>query len=66
MQTIKDLRKEKGWTQAELGQKFKVRKAPETICRWENGIAPSATHLQELANIFSVPAEKILISQLID
>lgn len=63
MYTIKELRKQQGWTQQELGKKFKVVKAPEIICRWEKGTSsPSAIHLQELANIFSVPAEKILIS----
>jgi transcriptional regulator with XRE-family HTH domain len=60
--TIKDLRKENGWTQAELGNKFKVTKAPEIICRWEKGTtSPTAANLMELATIFGVPAEKILI-----
>jgi transcriptional regulator with XRE-family HTH domain len=63
LHSIKDLRKQHGWTQSELGKKFKVAKAPEIICRWEKGTAaPSAAHLIELAHIFSVPAEKILIS----
>jgi transcriptional regulator with XRE-family HTH domain len=62
--TIKELRKQHGWTQAELGKKFKVEKAPEIICRWEKGTsAPSATHLQELSYIFGVPAEKISIEK---
>jgi transcriptional regulator with XRE-family HTH domain len=59
VQTIKDLRKQKGWTQSELGKKFKVVKAPEIICRWEKGISsPTAANLMELATIFEVPAEK--------
>lgn len=67
MHTIKDLRKNNGWTQAELGKRFIIPKAPEIICRWEKGItSPTGSHLQELANIFGVPAEKILISKLID
>lgn len=67
MYTIKDLRKEKGWTQSQLGKKFKNPKAPEIICRWEKGSSsPTGSHLQELANIFGVPGEKILISRLID
>jgi transcriptional regulator with XRE-family HTH domain len=67
MHTIKELRKQKGWTQGELGKQFKVIKAPEIICRWEKGKdAPSATSLLELATIFNIPAEKILIQKLID
>lgn len=63
LHTIKDLRKQNGWTQSELGKKFKVAKAPEIICRWEKGVAsPTGSHLQELSHIFGVPAEKILIS----
>jgi transcriptional regulator with XRE-family HTH domain len=63
LHTIKDLRKEKGWTQSELGKRFKVEKAPEIICRWEKGTSsPSAANLLELAQILGVPAEKILIS----
>jgi transcriptional regulator with XRE-family HTH domain len=62
LNTIKDLRKQKGWTQSELGKKFKVAKAPEIICRWEKGTSsPTAPNLMELATIFEVPAEKILI-----
>lgn len=63
LHSIKDLRKQHGWTQSELGKKFNVEKAPEIICRWEKGSSsPSAAHLIELAGIFGVPAEKILIS----
>lgn len=62
MHTIKDLRQRKGWSQEELGKKFNVPKAREIICRWETGkTLPNAIHLQELANIFKVSAEKILL-----
>lgn len=62
MPTIKELRLERKLTQSELGSLFANKKAPETICRWENGLAsPSAKHLQEMAMIFGVPAEKILL-----
>ena len=62
MHTIKDLRKQHGWTQSELGKRFKVEKAPEIICRWEKGTSsPTAANLLELSRIFGVPAEKILL-----
>lgn len=63
LHSIKELRKQHGWTQSDLGKKFKVEKAPEIICRWEKGTStPSAANLIELAQILEVPAEKILIS----
>ncbi|MET3700022.1 helix-turn-helix protein [Bacillus oleivorans] len=67
MHSIFDLRKNKGWTQEELGKKFRKKKAAEIICRWEKGkTAPSSQNLQELSEIFGVPAQKILIKRLTD
>lgn len=62
MYTIRELREQKGWTQAQLGAKFKKPKSPEIICRWEKGnVVPRAQNLIELAKIFGVPVEKIRI-----
>lgn len=53
---IKQLRLERGWTQKELGSRFKKPKPPELISRWENDVSvPSALSLMELSKIFNVP-----------
>ncbi|WP_137743832.1 helix-turn-helix transcriptional regulator [Robertmurraya siralis] len=62
MPTLKELRLQKGWTQKELGMKFRKTKPPEMISRWENGISiPSSLSLMEISQIFNVKFEDILI-----
>lgn len=51
---LRFLRKNSGFTQAELAKRMDVRLM--TISRWENGgIWPEGKHIQKLAELFSVP-----------
>lgn len=52
---IRELRKRLGYTQQDLGQKFKKPKDVTVISRWERGvIKPSAANLVELCRILKV------------
>ena len=56
---IKSLRKAKGWTQAELGQKISLSRTG--INAWEQGLSmPSPAMLVELAKIFAVSTDYLL------
>ncbi len=56
---IRQLRKEHGLTQSELGQKIGVIK--QTISSWENGVSsPSNEVLAELAHLFGVSTDYLL------
>ncbi len=57
--TIADLRKEKGWTQAELAEKLQV--SDKAVSKWEqdNG-APSIEFLPVLAELFGVSIDYIM------
>ena len=57
--TIKVLRQERGWTQAELGQRLKVKDS--AISKYENGsLQLSGDLLVQLADIFGVSTDYIL------
>lgn len=58
MQTIKDLRLVRGWTQLELAYKLGV--TPLTVSKWERGVSePRVTQLRNLAELFEVPMDEI-------
>ena len=53
---IKQLRKERNWSQGKLGQKIGLD--ARQVCRYEKGITkPSAETLQKLASAFDVPID---------
>ncbi|WP_417147732.1 helix-turn-helix domain-containing protein [Ruminococcus sp.] len=59
MNNIKILRQERGWTQAELGQRLKVKDS--AISKYENGsLQLSGDLLVQLADIFGVSTDYIL------
>lgn len=56
---LKELRKEKGWTQEELGEKLYT--TSRTVSRWETGTnLPDLTVLVELAEIYEVDIREII------
>lgn len=56
---IKSLRKARGWTQAELGQKVSLSRTG--INAWEQGLSmPSTAMLVELAKVFAVSTDYLL------
>ena len=56
---IKTLRKARGWTQAELGQKVSLSRTG--INAWEQGLSmPSPAMLVELAKVFAVSTDYLL------
>jgi transcriptional regulator with XRE-family HTH domain len=58
-ENVRNLRLEKGWTQAELAKKLKRRQTE--ISDLENGHhAPSLATVEEVAKVFGVPANKLL------
>jgi transcriptional regulator with XRE-family HTH domain len=58
MQTIRELREERGWTQLELGNKLGV--TPVTVYNWERGQhMPTASQLRAVARAFSVSMDVI-------
>lgn len=60
---IYDLRKEKGFTQKQLGDILHL--SDKTISKWERGIGcPDVSLLRELSDLFGVNIEKILIGEL--
>ena len=57
------LRKEKGLTQKQLGDKLHL--SDKTISKWERGLGcPDISSLQSLADILGVNTEKILLGEL--
>lgn len=58
MQTIRELREARGWTQLELGNKLGV--TPVTVYNWERGQhMPTALQLRALAGAFGVSMDVI-------
>jgi transcriptional regulator with XRE-family HTH domain len=58
MQTVKQLREGKGWTQLELANKIGV--TPSTIYNWERGrFEPRVGQLRDLAQLFNVRMDEI-------
>lgn len=56
---IKELRKSKNWTQAELAKKINV--SQQTIASWEVGRAePNTESLITIANLFNVSVDYLL------
>ncbi len=60
---IREYRKKMGYTQQQLGLKFKEPKDVTVISRWERGVSrPNAASLLELAEILNCHPEKIFDS----
>jgi transcriptional regulator with XRE-family HTH domain len=58
MQTIRQLREAKGWTQLKLANKLEV--TPATVYNWERGrYEPSASKLRAIAQVFGVSMDNI-------
>lgn len=58
MQTIKDLRQARGWTQLELAYKLGI--TPLTVSKWERGVSePRVTQLRNMAELFEVQMDEI-------
>ena len=56
---IAALRHEKGWTQAELGEKLGVTN--KTVSRWENGnYLPDISLLEAMSDLFSVSLHELI------
>ena len=56
--TIRQLRQERGWSQAGLAGRLRVQ--PSTIGNWEQGRTwPGPRRRQRLADLFGVPVETI-------
>jgi len=61
-QKLQHLRKEKKWTQDELGKRIGIH--GRSIGKYEAGMSnPSRETLQKLANIFEVPMEYFLVEE---
>lgn len=59
------LRKEKGWTQAELAEKFNV--TDKAISKWERGVGfPDIKMVEPLAEVFGVSILEIMSSEKIN
>ncbi len=58
-ENIRQLRKQKGWTQAQLAEKLKV--SPDTIQKWETlRNKPSVEDVCALADIFGITTDELL------
>lgn len=58
MKTIRELRKEKGWTQVDLANRLSV--TPSTVYNWERGTyEPRVSQFRALALLFGVPMDEI-------
>ena len=56
---LRELRKEKGLTQEELGEKFYI--TSRTVSRWETGVSmPDLTILVELADFYDVDIRELI------
>ena len=60
MPTIRELRQAGGLTQLQVANHLGV--VPSTVYHWERGtVVPSGRHLQQLARLFGVSADAILL-----
>ncbi len=60
MKTIRELRRERGWTQLELANRLEV--TPSTVYNWERGkFEPTASMFRRIALAFGVPMEEIAL-----
>lgn len=56
---IRKLRKERGWTQADLAKK--VNKSAQVVSNWERGYSSLAHEdITNLVKVFNVPADEII------
>lgn len=61
MQTIRELREARGWSQFELATRVGV--TPTTVYNWERGRnEPRVVQLRALARVFGVPMEAIAMN----
>ena len=56
---IAELRKQNGWSQAELAQKLNV--TDKAISKWENGGMPSVDLFPKLSKIFNVSIDYLML-----
>ena len=56
---IAELRKQNGWSQAELAEKLNI--SDKAISKWENGGMPSVDLFPKLAKIFNVSIDYLMI-----
>ncbi|MBA2451953.1 MAG: helix-turn-helix transcriptional regulator [Chloroflexia bacterium] len=60
METIKDLRAQRGWTQVDLANEVGV--TPSTVYKWESGtVVPDIRRLRLLAKAFDVAIENMAL-----
>jgi transcriptional regulator with XRE-family HTH domain len=60
MQTIRELRTARGWTQLELANRLGV--TPSTVYNWERGKHPlSAGMLRQIARLFEVSMDAVVL-----
>ncbi|KEO83000.1 helix-turn-helix domain-containing protein [Tumebacillus flagellatus] len=60
---IRDLRKQKGWTQKDLAQKSHV--SPQVVSNWEREYStPDTDDIANLAQAFDVPADFLLLGRM--
>ena len=62
---IKALREARGWTQAELARRMSITR--NGVNSWEQGLSmPSPTCLVDLAKVFSVSTDYLLVVERLD
>lgn len=62
---IRDLRKQKGWTQKDLAHKSHV--SPQVVSNWEREYStPDTEDIANLAHAFEVPADYLLLGRMPD
>ncbi len=60
MKTVRELRQNRGLTQADLAHELGV--APSTVYTWESGkVIPSVVQLRHLAEFFNVSSDDIAL-----
>ena len=62
MRTLKELREAAKLTQLDVA--FALKVTPQTVYNWERGTRePKGSHLQQMAKLFGVSADDVLLSQ---
>ena len=58
-ENIKELRKERGWSQQDLS--LKIHYSQQCISQWENGqIEPTLTSLWVLSDVFEISVDELI------